>query len=423
MFFFHNLLKTVINYFETTMKKSKYQSMRLGLNRREFFKLGGATAGAAAIIGLKLGNPDVFAKTVNTQDNEKPKTNIEDALKVPKTEYSLPGLFPGKVVKIENNKILDDDKISQKELANTFENGIQKLTGKNLKESYNLFFKPEDVIGIKVNPVGPGLMSTRIELVEVIIDWLKSSGMNPNNIVIWDRFDYMLKDAGFTNERFPGVQIEGLQTMDEEAAEGKTEDNSKWLDVNGAHLSKDNFDMEHFYWADVDAPTDNPYLNQNVFNNKYSYFGKLVTQKLTKIINVPVFKNTGNGISMATKNLGYGSICNTGRLHRPLFFDVCTEVLAFPALRDKLVLNITDAIKAQYDGGPEANARFIYDYNTLFFATDPFALDMVCNNIIFEKRKSMDVKVNDHPMFTNYLKYAETLGLGITDIEKISVLS
>jgi uncharacterized Fe-S center protein len=110
-------------------------------------------------------------------------------------------------------------------------------------------------------------------------------------------------------------------------------------------------------------------------------------------------------------------------LHRPLFFDVCTEVLAFPVLRDKVVLNITDAIKAQYDGGPEPNARFMYDYNTLFFATDPFALDMVCHNIIFEKRKSMNVKVNDHPMYTSYLKYAETLGLGIADPAKIKIIS
>jgi len=405
------------------MKKSKYQSMKVGFNRREFFKISGVTAGAAAIVGLKLGNPDLFAKTTNAQDETKPKTNIGDVLNIQKTEYSLPGLFPGQVVKIENKKILENDTISLKELTTTFNNGIQKLTKKNLKESFDLFFKPNDIIGIKVNPVGPGLMSTRLELVEVIINWLKNSGMNANNIVIWDRFDYMLKDAGFTNERFPGVQIEGLQTMDEEAAKGGTEDNSKWLDANGDHISKDNFDMENYYWADVDAPNDNPYLNQNVFNNKYSYFGKLVTQKLTKIINVPVFKNTGNGISMATKNLGYGAICNTGRLHRPLFFDVCTEVLAFPVLRDKVVLNITDAIKAQYDGGPEVNARFIYDYNTLFFATDPFALDMVCHNIIFEKRKSMNVKVNDHPMYTNYLKYAETLGLGITNPEKIKILS
>ena len=42
--------------------------------------------------------------------------------------------------------------------------------------------------------------------------------MKKNNIVIWDRFDYMLTDAGYTEERFPGIAIQGLQTMDEDAA-------------------------------------------------------------------------------------------------------------------------------------------------------------------------------------------------------------
>ena len=59
---------------------------------------------------------------------------------------------------------------------------------------------------------------------------------------------------------------------------------------------------------------------------------------------------------MATKNMGYGAVCNTNRLHRPLFFDVCTEVLAFPVLRDKMVLNINDGLTGQYDGGPGGNA-------------------------------------------------------------------
>ena len=122
---------------------------------------------------------------------------------------------------------------------------------------------------------------------------------------------------------------------------------------------------------------------------------------------------------MATKNLGYGAVCNTNRLHRPLFFDVCTEVLAFPVIRDKLVLNITDGLRAQYDGGPMGNAQFTYLYNTLFFATDPFALDMVCHNLIVQKRKEMEVNVNEHPRFTEYLRYGERLGLGIADPEKI----
>jgi hypothetical protein len=213
-----------------------------------------------------------------------------------------------------------------------------------------------------------------------------------------------------------------MQTMDEAAAEGKTKDNSKWLDKDGKHISINNFDKEVYYWADIDGPKDMPYLNQHVVNDKYSYFGNLLTKKLTKIINVPVFKNTGNGISMATKNLGYAAICNTGRLHNRLFFDVCTEVLAFPVIRDKLVLNITDGLRGQYDGGPDANSKFIYDYNTLFFATDPFALDMVCHNLLVEKRKSMNVKINEHPRFTDYLRYAQKLGLGLTDKDKINHL-
>ena len=404
------------------MSKTGYQSMSNNLNRREFMKLTGSI-GSVALIGLRLGNPDFLSgQSQYSGLDDKPKTNIEDALKVPRTPNSIPGKFPGKVVRLTNNEIMKDDKIEIAELEKTFSDGIQKLTGKDLSESFKIFFTTDDVIGIKVNPVGPGFISTRVELVETTINWLKKNGVKPSNIVIWDRFDYMLKDAGFTNERFDGVTIEGLQTMDEAAAEGKTDDNSKWLDKEGNHLSKDNFDMENYYWADIDGPTDAGYLNQHVYNKKHSYFGKLLTKKITKIINIPVFKNTGNGISMATKNLGYGAICNTGRLHKPLFFDVCAEVLAFPVIRDKLVLNITDGIRAQYDGGPGPDAKFIYTYNTLFFATDPIALDMTCHNILFEKRQSMNVKVNSHPKYSEYLRYAEKLGLGVADTSKIEII-
>jgi hypothetical protein len=35
------------------------------------------------------------------------------------------------------------------------------------------------------------------------------------------------------------------------------------------------------------------------------------------------------------------------------------------------------------------------------------------------KRKEKGIKVNEHPRYTEYLRYAEKLGLGITDPEKI----
>ncbi len=402
------------------MKKKGYRSIELEskLERRDFLKIGG---GSLLGGGLLLGRPPLFGQeTAKVETPARPKTNIDDALAVPRNKHSLPGLFPGKVVAVHDEKAMNENGVDGAVVAEMFEKGMRALTGKSLAKSAKLFFNKKDIVGIKVNPVGAGLISTRLEVVDAIIAWLRQGGLPTKNIIIWDRFDYMLADAGFTAARYPGIGIEGLQTMDEAAAEGKSQDDSRWLDQDGHHVSEKNFDLDAYYFADIDAPQDKPYLNQHVFNGKYSYFGKLLTKKLTKIINVPVFKNTGNGISMATKNLGYGAVCNTSRLHRPLFFDVCTEVLAFPAVRDKLVLNVTDGLRAQYDGGPGPLAQATWFMNTLFFASDPFALDMICHNLLLQKRKDMKVKVNEHPKYSDYLRYGQRLGLGIADPAKIA---
>jgi hypothetical protein len=288
-----------------------------------------------------------------------------------------------------------------------------------MKGAFDLFFEPGDVIGIKVNPVGPPLINTHVELTQAVVAWLIANKVAPDHIVVWDRFDYMLKDAGYVADAFPkGVRIEGLQTMDET---GNT-----WKDASGNHVSLNNFDKDVFYFAKgvvgkgvKGYPNDEFYLNQHVYNGEYSYFGKLVTKQLTKIINLAAFKNTGPGISMATKNMGYGSLCNTGRLHAPLFFSVCTEVLAAPVIREKLVLNVTEALRAQYDGGPDKNAQFVYPNHSLYFATDPFALDMICHRQLGAKRVEMGIVANTNPRFTEYLHYAERLGLGIANPDKI----
>ena len=370
---------------------------------------------------MVLGTPEIWARNQDSgKRSGRIKTNIDDVLEYPRSKYSLPGLFPGRVVEGACPDVVSERRVSADRVKELFNDGIASLTGLNPNDVFHAFFNKNDVVGIKVNPVGAGIISTHLVLVDAVIDWLEKGGLSRQQIVIWDRFDYMLSDAGYTQGRYPGIQIEGLQTMDEAAAEGTASDNSRWLNQDGTHVSQDNFDQDVYYWADVDGPQEDlAYLNQHVFNGKYSYFGKMLTQKLNKIINIPVFKNTGNGISMATKNMGYGSICNSNRLHKPLFFDVCTEVLAFPAIRDKLVLNITDGLVGQYDGGPGPNAQFTYDLGKLYFATDPFALDMVCHRQLLAKRKQMGVSVNEHPRYTDYLRYAERLGLGVADPEKI----
>jgi hypothetical protein len=398
-------------------KRQPYQPMptSTAVSRRDFVRIGAASAVAGGIV---LGVPSM-ADAQQPAIPPPPETNIDDFMKVPKGKHALPGPFPGRVVEVKDPRSLVDETIDAKVVSGMFERGVRRLTGKDMAESFGLFFEPGDVIGIKVNPVGPPLINTHIELTQAVVAWLIGNKVPPDHIVIWDRFDYMLKDAGYTPDRFPkGVRVEGLQTMDET---GNT-----WKDAKGNHVSLDKFDQEVFYYAkgvvgkNVRGYKDDEfYLNQHVFNGEYSYFGKLLTKQLTKIVNLAAFKNTGAGISMATKNLGYGSVCNTGRLHAPLFFNVCTEVLAAPVVREKLVLNVTDGLRGQYDGGPDKNAQFVYANHSLYFATDPFALDMICHRQLVAKRKEMGIAVNENPRFTEYLHYAERLGLGVANPEKI----
>jgi hypothetical protein len=406
---------------ETTMAKA-YRSMDAAwrMHRREFLHVLGT--GTAVAGGLVLGVPTGAQEATPTPTPTPPppvETNIAEFMKVPKGPHAIPGPFPGRVVQVTDKRSLDGDAVNGAVVAAMFAQGVTKLTGRSMKRSFKLLFSRDDVVGIKVNPVGAPHISTKPELVDAVVDWLIDNGLPKKNIVIWDRFAGMLPPAGYTADRFPGIAIEALQTMDEEGG--------AWRDASGKHVSIGSFDQDAYYFArgivgkNVRGYKDDEfYENQHVFNGEYSYFGKLVTQRLTKIVNLAAYKNTGNGISMATKNLGYAAICNTGRLHAPLFFKVCTEVLAAPAVRDKLVLNVTDGLRAQYDGGPDVNEQFLYPNHSLYFATDPFALDMVCHRELVAKRKAMGVTVNEHPRFTEYLHYAEKLGLGVADPKRIT---
>jgi hypothetical protein len=338
---------------------------------------------------------------------------------VPRGRHALPGPFPGRVIQITDRRVLKGDQVRPRVVRRMFADGITQLTGKPMGESFRMFFGPGDVVGIKVNPVGPPLINTRLELVDAVIAWLTECGLPADRIVVWDRFDAMLRSAGFTAERFPGVRIAALQSMGE---------GSNFLGPDGRHISADSFDPEVFYFVKgVEGKgvrgyrDDEYYLNQHVFNGEYSYYGKLVTRELTKIINLAVFKNTGHGISMATKNLGYGALANTGRLHVPLGLRVNTEVLAAPCLRDRLVLNVIDGIRGQYEDGPMLNEQYVYPHHTLYFGTDPFAMDTVCHHELVAKRKAMGIAVNEHPRFTEYLRLGEELGLGVADPARISL--
>jgi len=101
-------------------------------------------------------------------------------------------------------------------------------------------------------------------------------------------------------------------------------------------------------------------------------------------------------------------------------------------IREKTVLHILDGIKALYHGGPGIrNPQCVWKHKTMYFATDPVALDRAGWQVIDEKRKEVGMKSitgsksNAHSTFLNrqpeHVEIAGALGLDEWDEKKVEI--
>ena len=385
----------------------KTSAFKYGVNRREFcrsFIFGGAAATFAPAFVSRLWSQQ-------TAPAPKPATNIEDALKILRTPQSIPGKYPGRVVEISSEKSVVQNKPDVKIISEMLEKGLLELTGApNITAAWAQFISPDDIIGLKVNPVAGKLLSTSLEIVQAIIRQLTRAGIPRQNIVIWDRREFQLHEVGFTEKNFPGVKIIGTEQKD---ASGS------FYDSSGTLYGERMIDRNWYYYADCEMVYDPQTLPYMVNQGKYSYFSKIVTRQVDKIINIPVLKNAGPSITLCLKNLAYGSVTNTARLHQQLWMETCAQVPCFPPLRDKLVLNIVDGIIGCYEGGPGANAQFIIPFRRILIGSDPVAVDQVGYQIILKKRLKEKIQQEESPRARKFLELAETYRLGVANPQKI----
>jgi uncharacterized protein (DUF362 family) len=341
------------------------------------------------------------------------KTNIDEVRSIPRVAGSLPGKYPGKVVRVKTGPNPVGQKIDGARVRKELERGMAELTGeKKMGKAWAHFARPKDVVGIKVNPIGEAILSTKPEVVDAIIAGLMAAGVPKTNIVIWDRRLFQLEAAGFTAARFPGIRILGTEMKGP---------NGEFYDDKGELWAKDNIDREALpYVADLEMKYNKETLGYMINEGKESYFTKIVTEKVTKIVNVPILKNAGATTTCCLKNLSYGSLSNTSRLHK-IWMKSVAEPCAFPVLRDKVVLNIVDGLQACYDGGPGANPKYIYDSSVLLLGSDPVAVDAVAHDIIVKERMARGVQQVDTGGRSAFLELAEGLGLGVAARDKIMI--
>jgi uncharacterized Fe-S center protein len=173
----------------------------------------------------------------------------------------------------------------------------------------------------------------------------------------------------------------------------------------------------------------------------------MVTERFTKIINIPNMKDHGaSGVTGCLKNIAYGNFHNVARSHR----DAKTHTYSFigtlanlEPLRSRTVLQLMDGLKGVWHGGPFSRQRkFRFFPAQMMFGTDPVAIDRLLIDIIDDKRKAEgavsvwdrsekiiaknDEQRNDpnRNLFireTGHIEYAAGLGLGTYDKAKIRV--
>jgi uncharacterized protein (DUF362 family) len=377
------------------------------IQRRGFLKAVAATGMAVSVTPFALASDD-------TQQAPEVKTNGKDALKYPRKPSSLPGKFPGKVVHVHDEKSVGDGVFNQEVISEMIVAGMLSLTGEtSLKKAWRHFVKPGEMIGLKLNPVAGAPLSTSHEVVRIVISQLLDAGIRESNIVIFDRREFQLHDTGFTPEAYPGIRITGTEQRDKDGS---------YYDKDGQLYGEKMIDKDWIYHANVEMKYDEYTLPFMVNEGENSYFTKIVTKELDKIINIPILKNAGANVTLCLKNLAFGCITNTSRLHARLWNQTVAEVPAFPPIRDKVVLNIVDGIKGCYNGGPGANPQFFTYYKDILIGTDPVAVDRVGYDIVIKKRIEMGIQKQDTGSGLVTLKMANEMGLGEYETEKINLI-
>ena len=122
----------------------------------------------------------------------------------------MPGPYPGKVISARSPKCIDEStgKVDAAIVCDMMSRGMCELTGRSQPlDAWKSFFVPEDIVGIKVNCGGRPDVVSSPEIVVEIIRNLQAVGVNPEQIIIYERFLSQLNDVNYAPHIPKGVEI------------------------------------------------------------------------------------------------------------------------------------------------------------------------------------------------------------------------
>lgn len=305
------------------------------------------------------------------------------------------------VVVVENPQAIAQYEANEPITQEMVNRGVTRLTGKpSPKDAWLSLVTTNDVVGIKVYSLAGSISGTRPAVVAAIARGLLQAGLPPQHIIIWDKREDDLQDAGFfALARKLGVRIAGSF---ESGYDEKT------------FYNPDSAVIGNLVWGDLEFGRKGDGIGRK------SFVSLLVSKQITKIICVsPLLNNYDAGVCGNLYSLALGSVDNTRRFENDpdRLAIAIPEIYALPILGDRVTLNVTDALIAQYEGGSRGLLQYSAVLDQLWFSRDPVALDTLALKELERCRLAAGAPeyTPDLEIYTN----ATLLQLGINDPAKI----
>jgi hypothetical protein len=276
----------------------------------------------------------------------------------------------------------------------------------DVASAWRSLVKPGDKVGIKISAAGGKYFSTHRSVVEAIVDGLESAGIARKDVIVWDRDG--LANAGYFN-RPGGYQVRSIASAQDYDPDPK-------IAISSAVPGK-------LIWGDVDFSKKDPHQNPLEFIDRDqmssdSHICKILTQNVTKIINVPVFSSSETaGVAGALYNVTVPNVDNWRRFSDNDSF-IC-DLYSDPHIGPKVVINIMDGLIAQYAGGPEFQPNYAVRHGMIYASKDPVAIDAIALGQIEHWRQ--EAKLPPIAPYAAYLLTAASMGIGAVLPERIEL--
>jgi len=283
------------------------------------------------------------------------KSDEVTALHVP------PGTPPSRVVKVVAPEVVNNAAVHRPLLREMVHKAVTTLAQTRLeKDAWHSFLASDDIIALKFNRSAQAKLGTTEPMAETLIQSLVEAGFSPEQIVCIE------EPAGLAKRNGTTPPLRGFSSSETKFASG----------------------------------TDRL---------------AMVLDQVDAIINVPFLK-THNiaGLTCSLKNLSHALVKHPARYHENRCSPFISDIVSLPAIREKLRLNVVDALRVVYRGGPEASTGAIRNHGMILASTDPVSIDTIGLEVLNDTRTHAGLPVlAPSAAHIPYLRNAHESGLGI----------